>query len=68
MSRSNLPSPSNPVTLFEGPECIPVNSRQEFSSKTANAYCVVYLDFGGHGNGHGEFMLHSYALSTTLHP
>jgi hypothetical protein len=66
--RSNLPSPSSPVTFFEGPECIPVNSRQEFSSKTANAYSVVYLDFGGQGNGHGEFIVHSCALSTTPQP
>jgi hypothetical protein len=37
-------------------------------SNTANAYSVVYLDFGGQGNGHGELMLHSYALSMTVHP
>jgi hypothetical protein len=58
------------MTFFDGPSCEPVNStiKRVSLSNTANAYSVVYLVFGGQGNGHGEFMLHSYALSMTVHP
>lgn len=68
--RNNFPSPSNSVTFLDGPSCDPVNSTIELLglSNTANAYRVVYLDSGGHANGHFEFAVHSYALSTTLHP
>src|SRR5258708_39530205 len=70
VSRNNLPSPLNPMTFFDGPSCEPVNStiKRVSLSNTANAYWVVYRDSRCTGNGHGEFILHSYALSLTSHP
>src|ERR1035438_8823287 len=63
--RNSLPSLTNPVAFFDGPECIPVNSAQKFrnSSKTARTYSVVYLTFGSTDSGHGEFILQSCGLS-----